>query len=74
MAYLVFKSDVAIKHPTSLIRAAKTESDVQLIHGGNTKTVSLVEISDEQYDLMYENVQIILNLIENKKDGSLPFE
>ena len=32
------------------------------------------EISDEQYDLMYENVQIILNLIENKKDGSLPFE
>ena len=31
------------------------------------------EISDEQYDLMYENVQIILNLIENKKDGSLPF-
>jgi len=50
MAYLVFKSDVAIKHPTSLIRAAKTESDVQLIHGGNTQTVSLVEISDEQYD------------------------
>ena len=30
------------------------------------------EISEEQYDLMYENVQIILNLIENKKDGSLP--
>ena len=50
MAYLVFKSDVAIKHPTSLIRAAKTESDVQLIHGGNTQTVSLVEIPDEQYD------------------------
>ena len=31
------------------------------------------EISEEQYDLMYENVQIVLNLIENKKDGSLPF-
>jgi len=31
------------------------------------------EISEEQYDLMYENVQIILNLIENKKDGILPF-
>ena len=32
------------------------------------------EISEEQYDLMFDNVQIILNLIENKKDGSLPFE
>ena len=32
------------------------------------------EISEEQYAMMYENVQIILNLIENKKDGSLPFE
>jgi len=31
------------------------------------------EISEEQYDLMYDNVQIILNLIENKKDGILPF-
>ena len=34
---------------------------------------SLKEISDEQYDLMFDNVQIILNLIENKKDGILPF-
>ena len=31
------------------------------------------QISDEQYDRMFENVQIVLNLIENKKDGSLPF-
>jgi len=31
------------------------------------------QISDEQYDRMFDNVQIILNLIENKKDGSLPF-
>ena len=34
---------------------------------------SLKEISDEQYDLMFDNVQIILNLIENKKDVILPF-
>ena len=32
------------------------------------------EISEEQYNLLSKNVQIILNLIENKKDGSLPFE
>ena len=31
------------------------------------------QISDEQYDRMFDNVQIILNLIENKKDGILPF-
>ena len=30
-------------------------------------------ISEEKYAMMYDNVQIILNLIENKKDGSLPF-
>ena len=30
-------------------------------------------ISMEQYAMMYENVQIILNLIEDKKDGTLPF-
>ena len=29
-------------------------------------------ISDEQYAMMFDNVQIILNLIENKKDGTLP--
>lgn len=31
------------------------------------------EIEDEQYDLLFKNVQIILNLIDNKKDGALPF-
>ena len=31
------------------------------------------EISEEQYNLLSKNVQIVLNLIENKKDGSLPF-
>ena len=31
------------------------------------------QISDEKYAMMYDNVQIILNLIENKKDGTLPF-
>ena len=31
------------------------------------------EIEDEQYDLLFKNVQIILNLIDNKKDGTLPF-
>ena len=30
-------------------------------------------ISMEQYAMMYENVQTILNLIEDKKDGTLPF-
>jgi len=34
---------------------------------------SLKEISEEQYNLLSKNVQIILNLIENKKDGTLPF-
>jgi len=31
------------------------------------------EISEEQYNLLSKNVQIVLNLIEDKKDGSLPF-
>ena len=31
------------------------------------------EIGEDQYDLLFKNIQIVLNLIENKKDGSLPF-
>jgi len=31
------------------------------------------EIGEDQYDLLFKNIQIVLNLIENKKDGTLPF-
>ena len=45
MAYLVFKNEEGLTRSAgTLIRAAKTDADVQIIHGGNASTVKLVEI------------------------------
>jgi hypothetical protein len=49
MAYLVFKSD-EIKTETTFIKAAKTDGDLELIHQGHPDQVSVVNITDEEYD------------------------
>jgi hypothetical protein len=49
MAYLVFKSD-EIKTETTFIRAAKTDGDLEIIHQGHPEQVSVVNITDEEYD------------------------
>ena len=51
MAYLVFKNEEGLTRSSqTLIRAAKTDADVQIIHGGKSDTVNTVEITDEEYD------------------------
>jgi len=51
MAYLVFKNEEGLTRSSqTLIRAAKTDADVQIIHGGKSDTVNTVEITDAEYD------------------------
>ena len=62
MAYLVFKNEEGLTRSAgTLIRAAKTDADVQIIHGGNASTVNLVDITDEEYD-SYLKGDTILNV------------
>jgi hypothetical protein len=50
MAYLVFKNEEGLTRSAgTLIRAAKTDADVQIIHGGKSDTVNTVEITDAEY-------------------------
>lgn len=55
MAYLVFKNEEGLtRSDQTLIRAAKTDEDVQIIHGGKSDTVNTVEITDAEYDAYFK--------------------
>jgi hypothetical protein len=77
MAYLVFKNEEGlIRSNQTLIRVAKTDADVQIIHGGNAKTVNLVDITDAEYDA-YLKGETNLNITADSysfEDNSLPLE
>mgnify|MGYP003120705314 CR=1 FL=1 len=49
MAYLVFQANV-IKTESSFLRAGKTDGDLEIIHQGHPEQVSVVNITDEEYD------------------------
>ena len=49
MAYLVFQANVT-KTEGSFLRAGKTDGDLEIIHQGHPEQVSVVNITDEEYD------------------------
>ena len=49
MAYLVFQANVT-KTVGSFLRAGKTDGDLEIIHQGHPEQVSVVNITDEEYD------------------------
>ena len=51
MAFLIFKNEEGlVRTEATLLRAAKTEADAQLVHNGHLPSVSIVNITDEEYD------------------------
>ena len=51
MAFLIFKKEEGlVKTETTLLRAAKTEADAQLVHNGHLSSVEIINITDEEYD------------------------
>jgi len=62
MAYLVFKNEEGLtRSAQTLLKVAKTDADVQMVHGGNTNTVNIVDITDVEYD-NYLKGDTILNI------------
>ena len=66
MAYLIFKNEInkagqsLPKSETSFIRAAKTESDLNIVSGGKPQTVSTISISDSDYDDMADGSKCLI--------------
>tara|TARA_Y100001937_G_C7078396_1_gene311710 strand:- start:256 stop:723 length:468 start_codon:yes stop_codon:yes gene_type:complete len=51
MAFLIFKKEEGlVKTEATLLRAAKTEADAQLVHNGHLSSVEMINITDEEYD------------------------
>ena len=51
MAFLIFKNEEGlVRTEATLLRAAKTEADAQLVHNGHLSSVEIINITDEEYD------------------------
>ena len=51
MAFLIFKNEEGlVRTEATLLRAAKTEADAQLVHNGHLSSVEMINITDEEYD------------------------
>tara|TARA_R100000149_G_scaffold35388_1_gene13598 strand:- start:1116 stop:1397 length:282 start_codon:yes stop_codon:yes gene_type:complete len=58
MAYLVFKNNVT-KDLTTLLKAAKTDSDLEEVNQGHPEQVSTITITDEQYDSLFNGSKVL---------------
>ena len=58
MAYLVFKNNVT-KDLTTLLKAAKTDSDLEEVNQGHSELVSTITITDEQYDSLFNGSKVL---------------